>query len=457
MSGLWLRSRRISPVVSCPSSPAASLDPEPQMETPGQDTPAEVEDKRLSQIEQTLNKVVDQLARLTPAAPTHLPPPQNFPGPDPIPFSRPFDPVLSPVQVPSTISVRNRRYLSVLAVDTYRLRDRTSVLRPDQVATLTSYANQIRPRLEGCFFGGDPPLMVLPFLHQLVRVADQSHMSEALLLWVLEDFLRSPVKEAFRSQHLNLWPEAVHWFLVTYAAESMLESAVRRLQTTSQSSNETVRQFGLRLQMEASALGSLLDAVEIKSLFAQGLRDPVRSLFAAHQPPIEQEDATPVSVLIARAELLETGSRAVVSPPLGSRYPNSPPRLGVLAMQVGDQQETFDEVSQHSVLALDSRNTKADTSRWTCFVCYKSGHGWLDCPWLADVSPLEKEDAAVRRRRYLEQRQAAFPSMFPGTSSWAPSSRLVSPNSPGAFPQVPGSTNASPPLSQKNGPASPRS
>jgi hypothetical protein len=128
-----------------------------------------------------------------------------------------------------TIPVRNRRCAGVLAVDTYRLRDRASTLRPDQVANLTSAANQIRPRLDVCMFCGDPPLSVLPFLQQLVRVADQSHMTEAALLWVVDDFLRPPAQGAFRSQRFDSWPLASYWILDTYASETIIKSAVRRI------------------------------------------------------------------------------------------------------------------------------------------------------------------------------------------------------------------------------------
>jgi hypothetical protein len=80
------------------------------------------------------------------------------------------------------IAIRNRRYSLVLSISTYRLRDRTSALLPYQASNLTSAANQIRSRLEGCFFTGDPSLSVLHFFHQLVRVSDQLHMSEATLI-----------------------------------------------------------------------------------------------------------------------------------------------------------------------------------------------------------------------------------------------------------------------------------
>jgi hypothetical protein len=79
------------------------------------------------------------------------------------------------------------------------------------------------------------------------------------------------------------------------------------MQVTGQQGGESARQYGSRLQLEAAALGSLMSTSEIK--FAQGLLDPVRYLFAANQPSNELEDYTPVSVLVGRAERLETGTR----------------------------------------------------------------------------------------------------------------------------------------------------
>jgi hypothetical protein len=169
------------------------------------------------------------------------------------------------------------------------------------VASLTNYANQVRPRLTDCVFSGESPLQVLLLLKQLVRVADQSFLSEAILRWIADDFLRTPAKEAFRAQALDSWPVAVHWLLSTSASESALEAAVRQMQVTGQSKAESVRQYGHRLQLEAAALGSLMSSSEVKSLCAQGLLDPVRSLFAANQPNNELEEYTPLSVLVDRA------------------------------------------------------------------------------------------------------------------------------------------------------------
>jgi hypothetical protein len=357
---------------------------------------------------------------------------------------------LRPRAIFHVIPIRNRRYAQVLSVETYRLRDRAEGLRPDQIGNLTAIANQIRPRLDGSHFSGDPPLSVLPFLHQLIRVANQSHMSEAMLLWVVEDFIRSPAKESFRSQHFDSWGTAVHWLLTTYASETTLESAVRRIQTAGQAVNETVSEFGLRLQMEASALGSLLSAAEVKSLYSQGLRDPVRSNFLASQPASELDDATSLSVLIGRAMLLETGSRAatpsargVLTPTRGPArpIPGRPHLLLTPGAPLEDGDLSDSEVAD--VLAMEVSHSQASApERWTCFVCYRMGHGWLDCPLLSHVPSKDKEDIAVRRRKYLDQLRSRSLVTRSG-SRW--------PQSPRAQQRETGRFEAS-----KNAPASPR-
>jgi hypothetical protein len=228
MSG-WSRRSRHVPSNSDPSQPDDQVDSEmnPRDGDPTVDpvnegsAPASRQyfEARFQALESMILAIGEQMSRVSfPNPPTR--PPLNV---NPANSSAHVNDVAAELPGHPIIAIPNRRYSHVLSISTFRLRDRTSALLPDQVSNLTSAANQIRPRLEGCFFTGDPSLSVLPFLHQLVRVADQSHMSEATLLWVAEDFIRSPGKEAFRSQNLNTWPEAVHWLLVTYASEQTLD------------------------------------------------------------------------------------------------------------------------------------------------------------------------------------------------------------------------------------------
>jgi hypothetical protein len=160
------------------------------------------------------------------------------------------------------VPIRNKRFTDVLAVTTYRLVDTNENLPYDQSMSLTQVANQIRPRMEGYFFSGEHSLKVLPFPGKLTRIANQSRLSEATLFWVVEDFRQSPAREAFRAQAHRTWPEAVHWLLITFAPESSLEKAVRSLNLASQAQVENVKQFGLRLQLESSTLGSLISLSE---------------------------------------------------------------------------------------------------------------------------------------------------------------------------------------------------
>ena len=303
----------------------------------------------------------------------------------------------------NSVPIRNRRFSEVLAVSSYRLIDTNENLVFDQSFSLTQVANQIRPRMEGYFFSGEQPLKVLPFLRHLTRIANQSRLSEATLLWIVEDFIHSPAREAFRAQAHRIWPDAVHWLLITFAPESSLEQAVRRMAVSTQAQVEIVKQFGLRLQMESSAMGSLISLSELKSLFSQGLKESVRSLFLAHQPLHELDDTTPLSVLVSRAELLETGtSQGHVS----QRVPQRPnPRLPTLITPdpslelYPDSSEPFD-VDETQAMALQ---VNSDSKGPVCFVCYLTGHWWLECHCLSHIPAEQKEEIAVRRRQYYTE------------------------------------------------------
>jgi hypothetical protein len=184
-------------------------------------------------------------------------------------------------------------------------------------------------------------------------------MTEAALLWVVDDFLRPPAQGAFRSQRFDSWPLAIHWLLVTYASETVLESAGRRIQTTSQATNKSLQEFGLRLQIEAAALGSLLPQAEVKSLFSHGLRDPVRSLFVAHQSPIDLDDATSLSILVSRAALLESGT---LSSPYSSLRVPSRPRVLMEPEHVSH--DVVPDMEFTDMLAFDAKETRAPSSHW---------------------------------------------------------------------------------------------
>jgi hypothetical protein len=349
-------------------------------------------DERLDQMDSALSSIAEGLKeiqkRLTEGHPREEVSQMSIERPrvEPQPLSNPkFD-----------ILLRNPKFSEVLSVARYRLLNQSLTMSADEVGRLTQLANQLRPRMEGSHFSGDPPLTVLRCLSQFARVCDQANVSEAAALWIMEDFLQSPVKEAFRAQGCGTYQEAVHWLLISYAHESVLDEAVRRLQVSTQGSQETVRQFGLRLQMEIGQLGTLFDITELKALFAAGIMEPVRSLFRANQFPHELQDSVPFSVLLQRAVQLETGTQAMFPPQQSRKSSSSSYRVhdssSALRIEVSDIAEELDVDS--GCLIASSR------SEFTCFFCYLPGHVWDECPSLRHLSAKEKSDIAQRRKSH---------------------------------------------------------
>jgi hypothetical protein len=161
-----------------------------------------------------------------------------------------------------------------------------------------------------------------------------------------------------------------------------LEQAVRSLNLASQAQVETVKQFCLRLQLESSMLSSLISLSETKSLFSQGLNEPVHSPFVAHQPFHELEDTTPLSVLFSRAELLETGTS---QRPAHSKFMSRPnPRLQTLITPEASHPVEVDDAEELQAVVVQVHSSSKGL---VCFVCYLTGHWWLDCPCLAHIPP----------------------------------------------------------------------
>jgi hypothetical protein len=136
----------------------------------------------------------------------------------------------------------------------------------------------------------------------------------------------------------------------------------------------------------------------VKSLFSQGLRDPVRSLFFAHQSPIELDDATSLSLLVSIAALLESVTR---SSPSSSLRVRSRPRVLMKPEHVSH--DVAPDMEFTDMLAFEAKDTRAPSSHWVCFVCYTRGHGWLACPLLYHFPVSEKEEIVLRRRQYLDK------------------------------------------------------
>ncbi len=137
--------------------------------------------------------------------------------------------------------------------------------------------------------------------------------------------------------------------------------------------------FGLRPQLEAGRLGALVSISELKSLFAQGLNEPTHSLFASYQTPEEMEPHVPLSVLIQRAEQLETGmssrttTRASRTLPSRTITKGSKAKDIVLADIEGNPSDAIKEAGEFD-RELELMAISDDKPR-NCYVCYRPTNG----------------------------------------------------------------------------------
>jgi hypothetical protein len=114
--------------------------------------------------------------------------------------------------------VADPRFKTLLSVEHYRLSRRSTQVRPRDVAKVSKKAAELLPRL-GRYFGGSPPLAVLPFLQRSRKIADEAGITEGILLRILPELLVDPALTSFRSANPKTYPEAVKWFLSTNAPE----------------------------------------------------------------------------------------------------------------------------------------------------------------------------------------------------------------------------------------------
>jgi hypothetical protein len=111
----------------------------------------------------------------------------------------------------------------------------------------------------------------------------------------------------------------------------------------------------------------------------------VRSNFTAGQGAIELLESVPLTVLIGRAELLERGSALV-----GESRPIAPTRPCFTrpGLAIHSEEEEFvSSEDEMAVIAIQDTYRRDPSQRGlTCYVCFRTGHAWLDCPCLKHLS-----------------------------------------------------------------------
>jgi hypothetical protein len=323
------------------------------------------------------------------------------------------------------IRVADPRFQCLLSVRSYLLTRRNPKVFPRQVARLSKRAVELRPRL-GTPFEGKSPLAVLPFLQRVCEIAEEAGLSEGVVLRLFPDLLAEPALTSFRSAKPNTYPEAVKWFLLTYAPETRVAESWRELQQIRQEDPETATEFALRLQTAAHQLGGLVSSTELKALYEGRLQDGTRHLFRATLPPDPNRtlsDSVAAAESLSQAVSATRGDRVSLSAPNarghGNRGVFAIPDLWEEAESAISEEPTIlePEVDLGTVVCYGAPGPIAQgrprVKNRVCWTCWLPGHFSEECPLIP--GPVRVEIAERKRRALAES--GYLPRVGPPKSS----------------------------------------
>jgi hypothetical protein len=393
-------------------------------------------------------------------------------------------------------------YRTLVSYRSYRLVDRSQRYDPSVTAKLAVFVKRLKHAIEDKF-GGEEPIEVLQFLRTFKEAADHNRVSEGAAARLIPYFLKGIAKEGYRAQlgdvpvKMPKYPFMVQYLLETYAVDEELAKAYYAAASARQIEGEDEKTFGRRLQRAAILAGNVIDQMNLKTIYVEGLPPYVQAGLRLHVTPGMSFDQVQRMAHNLGTSLRQTVAQVptvkVIKTPVGVK-----PFLarGNSVQLVGEDEESETVVAdtEHMTLDGDAREMPGDVHAvWTtpqtsgrafsspspplsavsfptrgwaspsgsvmsaptarypqgpqglpprtspvkqaiCYLCYGGGHFLLDCPRLpAEV----RREAAANREAYLQQSPQAGPSQM----------AYPRPATPHTFPRRSGSVQGHPPLS----------
>lgn len=180
----------------------------------------------------------------------------------------------------------NERFTKALSYRTYRLRKRDERYDDEVAQRLAKTARQLKHVMTVPLFTGEDPIAVLAFLKNFKFACDETGVAEGAALPLMKYFMAGEARETMLSyvgrgtgfadarpgiDIIYSYPEAVNWLLLTYAKESVLQTAYRQVTQMRQGMGETEEQFAFRLRKEALRCGDAFLERSLMAIYIDGL------------------------------------------------------------------------------------------------------------------------------------------------------------------------------------------
>lgn len=331
---------------------------------------------------------------------------------------------------PQVIAAADDRFSRVLDYNTYRLRNRIEAYGAKEAGKVGRMAKNMKHSFGGFPpFSGKEPLKVFSWLRKFTKACDDNGVSEGMALYVVPHFLSGDAEARYTralpdstgatsGAAITSYPEAINWFLETYAEPHTLALAQDKFSRATKEADESVEAFSLRLRGLSESCGNIHSEGTMKQQLIQGLPEFLRTdAFVYNEPSCTYQRLVTYTAgkFKAAKDVIELAKGSSKESDGGRRSSFGPrpatprPRLPMMAM---DAMEGRQEIDQGTSGRRDGRAT---SSEWAyepatrrhlaartpeargplrCYVCWEAGHMAHQCPKLSAV----QRDQVVKAR-----------------------------------------------------------
>lgn len=326
---------------------------------------------------------------------------------------------------PDVISCSDDRFSLVLDYRTYRLRNKKATYGIREARKMGRVTRNMKHSFAGYpHFSGKEGLKVFTWLRKLVMACNDNGVLEGMALYAIPHFLSGDAElrytralpdstSASGGASITSYPEAINWFLETYAEPHALALAQDKFGRATKGPDETIEAFALRLRGLTEMCGNIHTEGTMKQQLIQGLPEYLRTdAFVYNGPKRTYQQLVTFTAgkykaardVITMAQSAGSSNKAPVTgpvrrptdlnpkkvldpPALLTANPMAPPTIlkGPLDKEIektkaGQTQGFHSETPRLvGIRTMDSRRP------YRCYLCWESGHMAHQCKTLSEA------------------------------------------------------------------------